>query len=352
MLVAITLAAAYAGETRWVAASDPAFVVANAAAVELVDDRDGCRLRLRRPFDLPGKGYGWDNPGATVRFRSSARTLVVRLRYSEKHISTSARNGIGLVLVDGRWQSDWTFDAGMATVQRAVTVVERVLPVPADDGEHDYTLVMPYGDSVEFCGVRLDADARLRPPLACAKVRWVAYGDSVTQGFDASHVGAGYPWLVAQRRGWEAINLGLAGRSCTPADADAIASLKPALVTVAIGVNDWQGGVAPAIYGERLSDLLRRLRAAAPTARIAVITPLWVAPTWKPEKAQAALEDYRAAAAVAVQGLNDQRLALIDGSTLIDQDPALFNRVAVHPNDAGFAQMAERLASRLFAEPP
>lgn len=45
-----------------------------------------------------------------------------------------------------------------------------------------------------------------------------------------------------------------------------------------------------------------------------------------------------------VAELTDDRLALVDGPDLIDHDVALFDKVAVHPNDAGFAQMAERLA--------
>lgn len=351
-VLATSAITATAAEARLVPAGDPAFVVEGAGSCELVDDADGKRLRLKRPLDMPGKGYGWDNPGATVRFRSDARTLAVRLRFSEKHVSTSARNGTGLLLVDGAWKPGWTFDAGITTVQRAVAVVEPALPVPAAAGLHEYTVVMPYGDSVEFAGVLVGDAGTVSAPAARTRPRWVAYGDSVTQGFDGSHVGAGYPWQVAQRRGWEVVNLGLGGRTTTPADADAIAGLKPALVTVAIGVNDWQGGVPAATYGERLADLLRRLRSAAPAARIAVITPLWVGPSWKPDKATAPLEDYRVAARAAVKALRDgdQRLELVDGPGLIDQEPSLFNRVAVHPNDAGFAQMADRLAGRVFPD--
>jgi hypothetical protein len=326
------------------AASDPAFVVSGAACVERIDDDAGVRLRLHRPIDMPGKGYGWDNPGATVRFRSDARHLTARLRFSERHISTSARNGIGLVLVDGNWQADWTFDAGTTTIHRAVTMVEAALPVPAGDEEHEYTLVMPYGDSVEFAGIRIDAQATLRQPAARKRLRWVAYGDSVTQGFDASHIGATYAWQVASSRGWELVNLGVGGRACTASDARAIASCRPDLVTIAIGVNDWQSGVSPIDYATRLSGLLADLTASCPASRIAVITPLWVADGWQTGRMTHPLADYRHAAQ---QVAADASILVIDGDALIDHDPALFHAVAVHPVDAGCALMAERLASRL-----
>lgn len=38
---------------------------------------------------------------------------------------------------------------------------------------------------------------------------------------------------------------------------------------------------------------------------------------------------------------------LIDGPSLIDHDAAFSNKIAVHPNDAGFAQMAERLVKAM-----
>jgi len=40
-------------------------------------------------------------------------------------------------------------------------------------------------------------------------------------------------------------------------------------------------------------------------------------------------------------------LHVIEGPDLIDQDPSLFSPVAVHPNDAGFAEMAERLKQQI-----
>jgi hypothetical protein len=47
-------------------------------------------------------------------------------------------------------------------------------------------------------------------------------------------------------------------------------------VTVAIGVNDWQGGADPHEFGGRLATLLRGLLATCAGSRIAVISALWV----------------------------------------------------------------------------
>lgn len=318
-----------------IAADDPRLELRGACAVAVIDDADGRRLRLGRPITAPATGYHWDNPGATLRFASAARRLMVRLRYSGRHVSSTARNGVGLIRVDGAWRPEWTFAHPATSVRREPAWVEVALPAPGDGAVHVYELVLPYGDSVEPAGV--EADAAIIAPPPRRRPRWAAYGDSVTQGFDASHIGATYAWQVAERRGWELLNLGIGGRCCAPEDANAIAACAPDLVTIAIGVNDWQCGVPPPLFGERLADLRRRLAGLLPSARIAVVAPLWVPPAWVPAQATHTLAAYRAAAGPDA----------IDGAALIDHDPALFDRIAVHPNDAGSAQMAGRLAGRL-----
>lgn len=318
-----------------IAPDDPRIVVSGACATAIVDDAAGRRLRLVRPITVPASGYHCDNPGASIRFATAAGQVVAHLRYSEGHVSATARNGIGLMRVDGAWRPEWTFAAPTTAVRREVALVDAVLPAPGDGGVHVYELVLPYGDSVELRGIA--ADAPLVPPPAWRRPRWVAYGDSVTQGFDASHVGATWAWQLAQAKGWELVNLGIGGRACTTSDAAAIAACSPDLVTIAIGVNDWQGGVPPAAYGQRLRALRAEVARLVPHARIAVLSPLWVAPAWRPAAATHPLADYRAEAGPDA----------IAGELLIDHDPALFNPVAVHPNDAGAAQMARRLADLL-----
>mgnify|MGYP001323087239 CR=1 FL=1 len=57
-------------------------------------------------------------------------------------------------------------------------------------------------------------------------------------------------------------------------------------------------------------------------------------------------ERYRIIREVVAESGN-ARLKLVEGPRLIDHDAALFDPIAVHPNDAGFAQMAERLAEAM-----
>lgn len=305
-------------------------------------------VRFHRILDVPGRGYRWDNPGARVRFRTDARTLAVRLRYSDKHTSPSARASVGIFLIDGRGDPAWTFASRTRETLRPVENLALELPVPAATGFHDYTVVMPYGDSVDFLGLNVNDGASFETPPDRPALRYVAYGDSVTHGFTASHIGHTYPYRLAEARGWQLVNLGLGGRTARAPEGDVVGRLGGDIVTVLIGVNDWQGGVAPDVYRQAMRGLLTRIRALQPGVPVYAITPLWVSEKWKPTKARFPLEDYRAALRALVAELHDPALHLIEGPGLIEADERCFDAVLVHPNDAGFAQMAERLA-RLIA---
>ena len=334
------------------APSAPIRLPADHAAIRFSDyvekevTADGA-VRFHRILDVPGRGYRWDNPGARVRFRTDARTLTVHLRYSDKHISPSARAPLGIFLIDGRSDPAWTFTSRTTTTLRPIEDLALKLPVPAAGGFHDYALVLPYGDSVDFRGLTVDDTATFAAPAERPVLRYVAYGDSVTHGFTASHIGHTYPYRLAEARGWQLVNLGLGGRSARAAEGDVVGRLGGDIVTVLIGVNDWQGGIAPDAYRAAMRGLLTRIRTLQPGVPVYAITPLWVSERWKPTKARFPLEDYRAALRSLVGELHDPALHLIDGPGLIDADERYFDKVLVHPNDTGFAQMSERLARQI-----
>ncbi len=312
--------------------------------VRAVRDGAGGVLRFDRILEVEESGYRWDSPGARVRFRTDSRRVKARLRYTDRH-RAAARNGVGFFRVDGRGAPEWRFQRPGG--EGPAAVVEVALPVPEAGGMHEYELIMPYGDSVEFAGATVEARAHWAYPTPRPTTRYVAYGDSVTHGFTASDIVRGYPFQVGEENGWQVVNAGFAGRGARATDGDYLAELAGDVVSVAIGVNDWQGGTAPERYRTELSGLLGRLRAARPLAPVWLVTPLWVAPSWRPEKAAYPLEDYRRAAREVAASFDDSRVRVVEGPSLIDDDERLFDAVAVHPNDAGFAQMAARLAAAM-----
>ncbi len=339
MLCACWLGTAGAAETELsrIPAADPRLEYSDFARKSVADGRVG--------FDrvLPhNRGYHLDNPGARLRFRCDAKELRIELGYLERNNPVRARNGVGVFRIDGAGRDEWRFNRPQPANREPETVV---VPLPADGKFHDYELILPYADRVEVRAVLAGPETKFEAPAPRPGKRLVFFGDSVTHGFTASRIDRTYPFLVGEKLGCEVVNLGLGGIGLDPAAAARIAELPMDLLVVAVGVNDWQGGRDPEEYGRRAAEFADRFRELRPEVPLVWVTPLWVPPAWKPAKAKFDLALYREAAERALRGKPGVRVA--DGSKLIDHDPALFDKVAVHPDDRGFAMMAERLARQL-----
>ncbi len=324
------------------------FVAATDARVQFSDTLQAIRdeatraVHFDRVIDGPGRGFRWNSPGARMRWRTDSATVRVRLRYTARHTGAS-RNSVGVFRIDGRGDPAWTFTRpGPGEAELAV-----MLLASGERAWHDYEMIMPYGDSVQVLGVEVDSDARWAPARVRPETRYVAFGDSVTHGFTATEVTKSYAFQVAERNGWELVNLGIGGRGTHGPDGAFLAGVEADVLSVAIGVNDWQAGAELESFRTNYTQLVTDLRRGHPAAPLYLITPLWVPPDWKPAGERYPLERYREVIRDVAAALADPRLTVIEGATLIDHDPARFDRVAVHPNDAGFAQMAERLAQAM-----
>ena len=351
IMAAISLAAspAYADADIFIPADDARLSFSDYVRLTFVDSPFTPGLKMARGdrlIEIPTKGYQWDNPGMRCRFRTDAAVLRVHLYYSEKHCSTSGRNAVGIYLIDGRHEDTWRFTgAGQKTVRVPESVI---VPISApSSGMHDYEIVLPYGDSVDVLGVSVNDTARFEAPPQRPRQRLVAFGDSITHGFTAGDVSRSYAYLLAEKKKWQLVNMGIAGSAVSANEGTLIASLKGDVVCMLSGVNSWQGGASVESYRRNVEGFIRNLRVMQPSVPLVIITPLWVPPSWKPVKAAVDLENYRQVLRDVVRTVNDENIYIVEGPGLIDQDEKYFDAVAVHPNDDGFAVMAERLAAGL-----
>ncbi len=330
----------------FLAADDPRLEYSDYVSRQVIRTPEGNpRVRFDRVLKH-NRNYNKDNPGARLRFRTDAKAVTVHLYYNELHTSPSARNGVGVWRIDGMGRPEWQFNTKEKRTKRAPEKVQ--VSLPADGKFHDYEIILPYGDAVDVDGVEVNDGAEFATPAPRPRYRAVFHGDSVTHGHTASRIDRTYPWLVGEKKNWQIINTALGGLSSPSLQPEAIASIPMDRLVVMIGVNDWQGGRPPAAYAAHVVKFLQEFRRRCPETPVTLITPLWVGPKWRPKSVKFELPEYRTAAEQAVKQLADPRIQVIDGDTLIDHDAEkYFTPVAVHPNDAGFAQLAERLARQL-----
>ncbi|MDD5596390.1 MAG: SGNH/GDSL hydrolase family protein [Victivallaceae bacterium] len=225
--------------------------------------------------------------------------------------------------------------------------VDIKMPVPDDKKLHTYEIIMPYGDSVDIAGISVDQTAEFVKPETRPKLRCATYGDSITQGFTAGSIAGTYAFRLAKKKNWQLVNLGIGGRSSNPNDGTFLGKIKCDFLIVLMGVNDWQGGRPITAYQKNMRTFIINFRKLQKNTPVYFITPLWVPSSWQPKNAKFKLENYRQALHDIVKESNDVNLKLIEGPELIDHDKKYFDCVAVHPNDAGFKMMAERLTYKL-----
>jgi len=267
--------------------------------------------------------------------------MVLRFYPTSDHKRSDARNGIIAIRVNGkivaRIQLPFPHPYEWQVTQDLPTGLE----------ESAVEVFFPYGDSMAYAGLDIETGAYVIPwPLPECPL-WVAYGDSITQGFSASDITLTYPFLVSENARLRVYNLGVGSRQTTVEDAMVLAGIPADLFTVLIGFNDFYRQRPPAKYAEALAAIIDQIRKTQAVAHICVITPLWSSEPI-PQHPEYRLHAYRVAAQHAVHQRKSPRLHLIDGLDLIPAETKYFVD-GIHPNDEGFTILASRLAPYLHS---
>lgn len=267
--------------------------------------------------------------GVRLRFVSETTTLRLALRYG----AAARAYYQGVALVDGiaypfgategaeRWEGEIYLGTRMS---RTIDIW------------------LPHLVHVDLCRLAIDDECEVIPvPLPR---RWLAYGDSITQGMT---VPLPTQMFIAQ----SALALQAEVRSLAFGGAmlDAIlAQVDPGcaydIVSIAYGTNDFNSDVPLETYAENARRLLHHLHMLAPARPILLITPIPWAGRATPNGLGATLEDYRAV----LRPLTGEvpGCHIVEGTELITDDPALFVD-GIHPNEAGMTMYAKGLTRAL-----
>jgi lysophospholipase L1-like esterase len=282
-------------------------------------------------------GMQRDAPGARVRFSTNADSVTMLLCSTTPH-THPARNAIACALIDGKPAA--SFDLNELG-DHALT-----LPPNPQRRQRLIEVVPPYAAACELRWVEVDADATFGPVPERPHVRYVAYGDSITHGFRATDPTGSYPFRIGELNHYEVVNMGFGSRWAVPTDGTVLGHLCGDVISILIGYNDFAGHQPLADYTKAVTDLLANIRVTQPQVPIFICSPLWSSSVGTP-----ALDEYRQAVRRVVEKSTDPNLHFVDGLSLSDPNPALYPD-GVHPNDAGFAQIAERLGKILAAAVP
>ena len=207
----------------------------------------------------------------------------------------------------------------------------------------------PQRDPVIFHGIEGE---NVRPPAATdlPALRYLAYGTSITHGFDAEGPHLSYVSQAARHLGADLINLGVGGSAfCEPEFADYIADRDDwQIATLALSVNMREFAIDE--FYKRVSYMVNRIAGSDLTRAVACITlyPFFldfgIVPKDKPFKAHS--EEYRQALRDAVAACPHHNARLIEGPDLLTDISGLTADL-LHPGDNGMIEMGRKLAQIL-----
>ncbi|HEX4433017.1 MAG TPA: GDSL-type esterase/lipase family protein [Frankiaceae bacterium] len=203
------------------------------------------------------------------------------------------------------------------------------------------TVYLPEGMKPTLTALRATGGSLEAAP---AGPRWLAYGDSLTEGWIATDPAHCWPAVAARRHGLDVVNLGYAG-SCRGelASAEQIAKLPADVISLAYGTNCWTRiPHSTALLAANLRAFLSILREGHPETAIVISSPV-IRPDAEstPNRLGATLADLRAEIEEFAANPGDagpielvRGLPLLSGGQLPD---------GVHPGDEGHAIMADAI---------
>lgn len=175
------------------------------------------------------------------------------------------------------------------------------------------------------------------------------YGDSYTLGTGATSDAARWSTIISEDRGWREVNPSVNGlgfinnrREFGEGDLPSIIiAAQPDIVIVTMGLNDNFSYVRAA---EQIQDQipadLTRLRDALPDARFVVVEPFWYTDE-RPPSVEIIIEWVREGAEL----IGADHIA--GASRWIEGRPELMAADGLHPNDEGYAVIAEQMDAAL-----
>lgn len=186
------------------------------------------------------------------------------------------------------------------------------------------------------------------------------YGDSYTLGTGASDPSLRWSTIISEERGWNEFNPSVNGLGFVNHRADfgeddlpeLVIDSQPDIVFVTMGLNDnFSYDRRADLIRETITDDLTRIRSALPEARIIVVEPFWYTDR-RPAPLETIIGWVEAAAAEIDADWIPGASHWLDGH-YAGSDDSWMASDGLHPNDDGYAHMAEEMDAALARlDPP
>ncbi len=280
---------------------------------------------------LPGDTWGVAQLPVGVRLEFTGDARAMEIDYTCATVDLGYR-GPSAGVTFAVWCGDDKLVEAKAEVEGTVS-----LELPAAD-DRPWVVHLPEGMKPRLHRVR-GVGGTLQP--AARGPRWLAYGDSITEGWVASEPGMAWPAIASRRHRLDVINLGYAGaaRGEIPS-AEQISGLPADVISVFYGTNCWtRTPTSTAMLAAGLRAFLEILRQGHPTTPIVVVSQL-LRPDAEstPNRLGATMQDLRRTIEQTATELADSHITLVPGGDIVSADQL---PDGIHPGDDAQWQLAE-----------
>lgn len=220
-------------------------------------------------------------------------------------------------------------------------------PLPGDEKTHRVQLFFPWGDEIRLESIVLSEGAKAEP-VPDKKLRILAYGDSITQGYIGLHPAMNYAAHMTRKLDAECLNQAIGGYYYEEESLDeALAAWKPDLITVAYGTNDYALRTTSEEVAMHAEAFYKRLREIFPKTPVLALMPVY-----RNDERHHMRELMRPDSFEYMKELLRGVYARVPGLTVLED--TYFPRHAdflaedeVHPNDLGFAYYGEAVVNAI-----
>jgi len=168
-------------------------------------------------------------------------------------------------------------------------------------------------------------------------------GDSITQGMTAKNPSSAYPVQLSKMLGMKMINHGVGGYVFNEKSLDEKMDIKPDIITVAYGINDWYKYNCIDYFREMCNNFFNKLTTIYPEAKIFTITPIWCSSEGEVKTMGYLFEIRKVIEQIAC---SFKAVHVVDGLKMVPNMPDYFVD-GVHPNDLGFMHYSMNLGTHL-----
>lgn len=210
-----------------------------------------------------------------------------------------------------------------------------------------FDIWLPHLCRADVISLDVDDDSAFAPAPPGA-VRWLVYGDSISQGMNATSPARTWFGRCSLALDADVHNFAVGGAILDERLADTVSNERYDLVTVLFGANDFNANVPLAVLKRSAEALLASLIEKKTARRIVMLTPIPYPGRTEPNGLGLNLQAYRDALGETA-GTFSKDVRLVRGTDLIPEDKALFADKS-HPNDKGSEALAQSMLPILRAE--